>query len=93
MNEAILALHAAIAAVAPIDGVSIGRWGERETWRIDFRAEATDEQRYAAAQIADAFDPQAADLPEVEPAITTRVVAALAKVGLDLNELKAALAS
>lgn len=41
----------------PIDGVSIGKRADKSTWRIDFKAEATPEQRSQAAQIVAAFDP------------------------------------
>ncbi len=43
------ALHAALAAVAPIDGVSIGEPGDKATWRIDF-AEAASPAEMAAAE-------------------------------------------
>ena len=33
----------AVAAVAPIIGISIGRNDDRLTWRIDFAPDATDE--------------------------------------------------
>ena len=49
-------LHSAIAAVCPIDGVSIGRKNDKSTWRIDFRPEATDAQKAAARAALDAFD-------------------------------------
>jgi hypothetical protein len=50
------ALHAAIEAVCPIDGVSIGRQDEKATWRIDFKDDATKEQRAAAASVIRSFD-------------------------------------
>ena len=51
----ILALHNAIAAIAPIDGVS-------SDGRIDFRPEATAEQRAAAQEIMENWvDPFEAD--------------------------------
>lgn len=57
-------LHAAIAAVCPIHGVSIGRRNDKATWRIDFAPEATDAQKNAARAIKDGYDlgaAQAAD--------------------------------
>lgn len=42
------ALTQTVAAVAPIDGISIGIVEDRETWRIDFQLQATQEQRDAA---------------------------------------------
>lgn len=50
------ALHDAVVAVAPITGVSVGHWDDRATWRIDFKDEATAEQRDAARVVAAAFD-------------------------------------
>lgn len=52
-------LDAAIKAVCPIHGVSIGRLDDKATWRIDFKDEATPEQRAAAIAVIDAFDPTA----------------------------------
>jgi hypothetical protein len=48
-QAAIALLHAKLAAVCPIDGVSIGDPLDRATWRIDFSANATPQQ-IAAAQ-------------------------------------------
>lgn len=56
-------LDAAIKAVCPIHGVSIGRKDDKSTWRIDFKDEATTEQRAAAQAVLDAFDPVAAEQP------------------------------
>lgn len=47
---------AAVAAVCPIHGVSVGRSNDKATWRIDFKDEATAEQRAAAQAVIDAFD-------------------------------------
>jgi hypothetical protein len=49
-------LHAAVAAVCPIHGVSIGRKDDKATWRIDFAPEATAEQRAAAVSGMQGFD-------------------------------------
>jgi len=48
-------LNDAIRAVCPIQGVSIGNKDDKQTWRIDFKDEATTEQRAAAADVVDAF--------------------------------------
>jgi len=45
-----------IVAVAPIDGVGIGQIDDKSTWRIDFKEEATEEQRAAAQAIIDSYD-------------------------------------
>lgn len=57
-------LHAAIAAVCPIHGVSIGRKNDKATWRIDFRDDATDAQRAAARALLEGFDRAAAEAQE-----------------------------
>ena len=62
-------LDAAIKAVCPIDGVSIGHRDDRSTWRIDFREEATAQQRAAAQAVLDAFDPDSVtpiDLSDID---------------------------
>lgn len=47
----IIELDQALKSVCPIDGVSVGRKDDPETWRIDFKPEATEEQRSAAQNI------------------------------------------
>lgn len=56
-----LKLHNALAAVAPIVGVSVGRADDKATWRIDFAADATSGQRDAAQSVLAAFDAAAPD--------------------------------
>ena len=57
MNSKASALDLAIRSVCPIDGVSVGTWDDKQTWRIDFKPEATTEERAAAQGVVDAFDP------------------------------------
>lgn len=52
-------LDQAIQAVAPIYGVSIGKRDDKTTWHIQFKPEATREQREAARATLQAFDPMA----------------------------------
>jgi hypothetical protein len=49
-------LHDLIASACPIDGVAVGRWDDRNTWRIDYAPDATSEQRAVAAQMLAALD-------------------------------------
>ena len=49
-------VHAVVAAVAPIASVAIGRRNDRATWRIDFKPEATVDQRLEAERIVREFD-------------------------------------
>ena len=55
MNK-IAELDAVVKAVAPILGVSVGRWDDRKTWRIDFADAATEEQKRTAASVVASFD-------------------------------------
>jgi hypothetical protein len=59
-------LHAKVAAVAPIVGVSVGSVDDKATWRIDFDPKATDAQRKAARAVITAFRviPPAAPKPK-----------------------------
>ena len=52
-------LHAKIAAVCPIDGVSIGDPADPKTWRIDFSVSATPAQMAAAQAALAAITPTA----------------------------------
>src|SRR5262245_11885926 len=49
-------LHNVIAAVAPIDGISIGVLGNTASVRIDFKQSATDPQKAAAQTALQSFD-------------------------------------
>lgn len=49
-------LHAKVAAVASIVGVSLGRVDDKSTWRIDFDPRATDAERRAAQSVIVFFD-------------------------------------
>jgi hypothetical protein len=46
----------ALEAVCPVHGVAIGRRNDRNTWRIDYKSEATDQQKAAAQEVLLAFD-------------------------------------
>lgn len=54
-----IGLHDAIAEVAPIAGVSIGDWSDKQTWRVDYSASATGEQKAAAQSVIASFNPVA----------------------------------
>ena len=49
-------LHERIAAICPITGVGLGEITDKSTWRIDFRPEATTQQRADAQAVIAAFD-------------------------------------
>lgn len=53
------AVTAAVAAVCPIDGVSICNIADKSTWRIDFKEAASANQRAAASAALLEFDPNA----------------------------------
>lgn len=75
-------LTKALGQIAPIHGVSIGRRNDKSTWRIDFKDEATAEQRAAAQAVIDAFDAEKvvhnagidAQITAVEAQITQRML-------------------
>ena len=47
----------AVEAVCPIHGISFGKTTDKNTWRIDFKPEATKEQRDAAQAKLRAIEP------------------------------------
>jgi hypothetical protein len=51
-----LELHNAIAAVCPIQGVSIGNLADKATWRIDYDPAATAPQKQAAQAVITSFN-------------------------------------
>ena len=53
----IVTLDRTLRVVCPIHGISIGRWEDKETWRIDYKPEATQAQKDAAAAVIATFDP------------------------------------
>jgi hypothetical protein len=67
-----------VAAGIPIDGVSIGKPNNKLTWRIDFKPEATKEQKIQAQQILADFDKS--KIPDPVSELETRVAALEAKV-------------
>ena len=54
-------LDEAIKQVCPIDGISIGIPSDKQTWKISFKPEATQEEKDAAQAVIDAFDLQQAE--------------------------------
>jgi hypothetical protein len=56
MNTFAARLHAAVAAVCPVHGVTIGRRDDRSSWIAHFTDEATEDQRHAAQAVIDATD-------------------------------------
>lgn len=52
----------AVAAVCPIHGISFGKLDDKATWRINFKDEATADQRAAAEAALKIFDAGAAAL-------------------------------
>jgi hypothetical protein len=49
-------LHGALSAVCPTEGVAVGSWDDRGTWRIDYAEGATDVQKAAAMALLTTFD-------------------------------------
>ena len=50
------ALTKAIQSVCPVHGVSLGTYEDKSTWRIDFKPEATTQQRADAQAVVVAFN-------------------------------------
>ena len=50
-----IALHDAVAAVAPIKGISIGRTGDRSTWVVHYAETATPAEIAAAKKVLASF--------------------------------------
>lgn len=69
-------VHAAVAAVCPIQGVFIGDTANKASWRIDFDKSATVAQRNAAANVIAAFVPTT----EPEPNLDDKLLALEAEV-------------
>lgn len=76
----IINLHNKIAAVCPILGVSIGDPEDKDTWRIDYAVNATQNQITAAQAAVTAFDPDAPPVPDMVTNYQARV--ALINAGL-----------
>lgn len=72
----IASLHEAVAAAAPIYGVKAGRANDRATWAIDFREEATDQERAAAQAAMDAWTEPAERRMVPKGIIVERLIAA-----------------
>ena len=77
MNTVAARLTRAIEFVCPIYGVSIGRRDDRSTWRIDFKEEATIQNRRDAVTVLNEFDP--AEPPE-PPTVESRLEALEARI-------------
>lgn len=56
-GQTVALLTILVADACPAHGVSIGRWDDKATWRLDAKPEATVEQIAVARAIMDAFDP------------------------------------
>jgi hypothetical protein len=72
-----VAVDQAVRAVCPIHGVSFGSLTDKTKWRIDFKDEATTEQRAAASAVVAGFDPASvSDKPEPTAADVIEVLKA-----------------
>lgn len=50
-----VAVDQAVQKVCPIDGISFGKLDDKKTWRIDFKREATDDQKKLAHEVVEKF--------------------------------------
>lgn len=83
-------LDAAVRAVAPIIGISMGSRDDKSTWRIDFAPAATQAQRTAAQGVINAFDAAAIDLAEVTEATARDALGADVRADAVFTALQAA---
>ena len=54
-TERINKLDSDIKIICPIDGVSVGAWDDKSTWRVDYKVEATTDEKKAAQIVVDNF--------------------------------------
>ena len=80
-------LFAQIAAVAPVLHVRMGAKSDRKTWTVTLDEKATLAQRAAADAVVAAFDVSMETQKAENPTVEER----LARIGLTVAELKAAL--
>lgn len=59
-------IHNAVSAVCPIDGVSIGNFSDKTTWKVQFSASATSAQKIAAQTAINNFDIAGAQQVEID---------------------------
>ncbi len=55
MAENMRRLFAAVTDVVAIDGISVGEWSDKSTWRIDFKEDASLAQIEAANAVVQSF--------------------------------------
>lgn len=67
MHEKAQELEAAIAVVCPVEGVSIGRWQDKGSWRIFFAAGASEKEKTNARKVLYDFDPGELGEEDVTP--------------------------
>lgn len=86
----IVYLEGLVKEVCPhIDGISIGRWNNKSSWRIDYKPEATEEEKKLAMKVFEDFD---ADAPVPEESKEKKFDAMLTVYGLTKEDLKTLLA-
>jgi hypothetical protein len=70
-------LHDAVAAVCPIEGLSVGDWSDKTTWVIWFAAQATAAEKLATRNVVNNFDP-AGPAATAEETYRAKIAAGLA---------------
>lgn len=79
-------LDAAIKAVCPICGVSVGDVNDKSTWTYHCLPEATDAQRAAANAVIAAFDPASVPPPFPPPNATELIVVLKQKFNMTITK-------
>lgn len=88
-HTTIARLQTQVAAVCPIDGVSVGVFGQSASVRIDFQAAATPAQRTAAQGVVDTFDWSQAAQAAFDLAQGRMAASALTTATISTNQLAA----
>jgi len=91
-NRFLYKLTNLVLAVAPIHGVSIDDEANKRGWRIDFKDEATPQQRAAAQQVLDDFDVAAEEEKEWQKKLRREDIEQQARADAVVDKLRNATA-
>ncbi len=91
--QTIMQLHEAVAAVCPIDGVSVGNKSNKLTWTAQFKPQATQGQKDAAQAVIDAFvwgesPPDLSDMDNLEKEFKAMALCVAQVGGLTVPQMK-----
>lgn len=64
-----------IEQLAPVDGVSIGSWQDKTTWRVDYKASATPGERNAVSAFINSLNANTPTINDVRSEAQRRIIA------------------